>query len=484
MSYLGIDLGTSGIRALLVDDKCRPIGAAEAPCTVSHPHTGWSEQDPQDWIRALEAVVAQLRAEHPDFVDLRGIAVAGHMHGATLLDADGTVLRPCILWNDTRSHAQAADLDADPAFRAISGNIVFPGFTAPKLAWLKVHEPAVFAKVAKVLLPAAYLTHYLTGAHVADMSDSAGTSWLDLGARDWSAPLLERSHMRRDQMPDLVEGSAPAGLLRSDLATRWGVVAPVCVAGGAGDNAAAACGMGVLHEGQGFVSLGTSGVLLMARDSVQPAPETALHTFCHAVPERWYQMSVMLSAADSMTWLGRVTGRKPSELTADLGEDLRAPGTVAFAPYLSGERTPHNDAQVRGGFSGGSTSTTQQDLTHAVLAGVCFGLRDGFEAITGTGAVFKTLYAVGGGTASRYWLKMLATVLNTPLHIPEGREFGAALGAARLAMVAQSGATVEEVMTPPATAEVIMPDIGLVAAYDAAYAEFRRLYPAFKSLSS
>ena len=284
MSYLGIDLGTSGIRALLVDKEGRPIGSAESPCTVSHPHTGWSEQDPQDWIRALEAVVAQLRAEHPDFADLCGIAVAGHMHGATLLGADDTVLRPCILWNDTRSHAQAADLDADPAFRAISGNIVFPGFTAPKLAWLKVHEPAVFAKVAKVLLPAAYLTHYLTGAHVADMSDSAGTSWLDLGARDWSAPLLERSHMRRDQMPDLVEGSAPAGVLRSDLAARWGLAAPVCVAGGAGDNAAAACGMGVLHEGQGVVSLGTSGVLLMARDSVQPAPETALHTFCHAVP--------------------------------------------------------------------------------------------------------------------------------------------------------------------------------------------------------
>lgn len=483
MSYLGFDLGTSGIRALLVDADGTPVGSAEAHYTVSHPHEGWSEQDPQDWITALEAVVAQLRAAHPAFGQLEGIGIAGHMHGATLLDADDQVLRPCILWNDTRSHAQAAALDADPAFRDISGNIVFPGFTAPKLEWLRAHEPEVFAKVAKVLLPAAYLTHYLTGQHVADMSDSAGTSWLDLAARDWSGALLARSHMRPEQMPRLVEGSAVAGQLRADIAARWGVSQTVCVAGGAGDNAAAACGMGVLQEGQGFVSLGTSGVLLMARDTVKPAPETALHTFCHAVPDRWYQMSVMLSAADSLTWLASVTGRSPAELTTALGDTLRGPGRVGFAPYLSGERTPHNDAQVRGGFSGISTSTTQQDLTHAVLVGVCYGLRDGFEAMAGTGAAFKTLYAVGGGAASRYWLKMLATVLNTPLHLPEGREFGAALGAARLGMAAATGAAVEGIMQPPATAEIIAPDADQVAAYDVVYAQFRSLYPAFKSLA-
>ena len=482
MSYIGIDLGASRIRALLAGMGGAVIGAAEAHYGVSHPHEGWSEQDPQDWIAALEDVVGQLRAAHPEFIELRGIGVAGHMHGATVLDGDDAVLRPCILWNDMRSHQQAAALDADPAFRDISGNIVFPGFTAPKLEWMRANEPEVFAKVAKVLLPAAYLTHYLTGVHVADMSDSAGTSWLDLNARDWSDTLLERSHMRSDQMPQLVEGSAPAGHLRSELAARWGVAQSVCVAGGAGDNAAAACGMGVMQEGQGFVSLGTSGVLLMARDRVQPAPETALHTFCHAVPDRWYQMSVMLSAADSLTWLGSVTGRKSAELTAALGDRLRAPGCVSFAPYLSGERAPHNDASVRGGFSGLSTSTSQEDLTHAVLAGVCFGLRDGFEAISGTGGTFETLYAVGGGAASRYWLRMLATVLDTPLHLPEGREFGAALGAARLGMTAATGAAIDSVMQPPATAEIIMPDAALVDAYREAYAQFRALYPAFKSM--
>lgn len=482
MSYLGIDLGTSGIRAVLAGADGVVIGAAEAHYTVSHPYDGWSEQEPQDWIAALEAVVAQLRSAHPVFAELQGVGVAGHMHGATLLDVNDAVLRPCILWNDTRSHAQAKALDADPLFRAISGNIVFPGFTAPKLEWVRTHEPDIFAKTAKVLLPAAYLTHYLTGEHAADMSDSAGTSWLDLDARDWSGPLLAGSHMRPDQMPRLVEGSAPAGNLRSGLAARWGVQGTVCVAGGAGDNAAAACGMGVMQEGQGFVSLGTSGVLLMARDSVQPAPDTALHTFCHAVPARWYQMSVMLSAADSLTWLGTVTGRKPAELTAALGDRLRAPGRVGFAPYLSGERTPHNDAQVRGGFSGLSTSTTQEDLTHAVLAGVCFGLRDGFEAISATGGTFETLYAVGGGAASRYWLHLLATVLDTPLHLPEGREFGAALGAARLGMAAATGAAIDSIMQPPATAEIIMPDKQLVDAYCESYAQFRALYPAFKSL--
>lgn len=483
MTFLGIDLGTSGIRAVLVGADGVPLGSAESGYGISHLHPGWSEQDPQDWRVALETVVAILRGAHPEFAQVQGIGVAGHMHGATVLDADGAVLRPCILWNDSRSAAAAAAMDADPAFRSISGNIVFPGFTAPKLDWLRTHEPDIFARIAKVLLPAAYLNYHLTGAFVGDMSDAAGTSWFDLEARDWSTDLLAASHMNMGQMPRLVEGSAAAGMLRSDLATRWGLSGEVIVAGGAGDNAAAACGMGAMTQGQGFVSLGTSGVLLMARDCAQAAPETAVHTFCHAVPERWYQMSVMLAAADSLTWLGSITGQTPAALTAALGETLRRPGTVQFAPYLSGERTPHNDAQVRGGFSGLGTSTTQADLTHAVLEGVCFGLRDGFEALRSAGAECDALYAIGGGAASQYWLQMLATVLNTPLHLPEGREFGAALGAARLGMAAATGACVDDIMRPPATAQVIAPIGDKVAMYDAAYAKFRALYPAFKALA-
>ncbi len=350
MSYLGLDLGTSGLRALLTDAEGRSIGSVEEPLGVDHPHSGWSEQDPADWIAALERAVARLREAHPEFEGLKGIGVAGHMHGATLLDAADQVIRPCILWNDTRAYEEAARLDAMETVRSLSGNIVFPGFTAPKLEWVRAHEPENYAQVARVLLPAAYLNLYLIGKHVSDMSDSAGTSWLDVGTRAWSDQLLKAGHMHREQMPHLVEGSDKAGHLRVELIRAWGVAGPVVVAGGAGDNAAAACGMGTVNEGDGFLSLSTSGVLLAARNGYYPAPETALHTFCHAVPDRWYQMGVMLSATDSLNWLASITGTSPAELTVNLGEQLLAPGQVRFLPYLSGERTPHNDAVIRGSY--------------------------------------------------------------------------------------------------------------------------------------
>ncbi|RJL04866.1 xylulokinase [Paracoccus siganidrum] len=481
MSFLGIDLGTSGLRALLVDGEGRPLGATERHYPLCHPHSGWSEQDPADWIAALEGAVAELRDRHPEFAALRGIGVAGHMHGATLLDAEDRVIRPCILWNDTRSHAEAARLDAIADFRALSGNIVFPGFTAPKLEWLRAHEPENHARIARVLLPAAYLNLWLTGDHVADMSDSAGTSWLDTGRRDWSDRLLGAGHMRRDQMPRLVEGSEPAGHLRAQLARDWGLAQPVVVAGGAGDNAAAACGIGAMEEGQGFVSLGTSGVLLAARDGYRPAPETALHTFCHAVPGKWYQMGVMLSATDSLNWLSRIAGATPAQLTAGLGDSLRAPGPVRFLPYLSGERTPHNDPVIRGSFTGLASETTRDDLTRAVLEGVAFGLRDSHEALKATGARTDRLMAIGGGARSRYWLRAIATALDVTLTLPSDGEFGAALGAARLGMVAAGAGSVEQVMTAPDVTEEIAPDPELRGAFDEAFAAYRAAYPAIRA---
>ena len=478
MTFLGIDLGTSGLRALLVDADGHVIGATERYYDVSHPQSGWSEQDPADWITALEGAVGDMCAAHPDFSKLKGIGVAGHMHGATLLDKAGAVLRPCMLWNDTRASVEAARLDGTDKVRELSGNIVFPGFTAPKLEWVRAHEPEVFTKTAKVLLPAAYLNYYLTGDSVADMSDSAGTAWLDAGKRDWSDRLLEVSHMRRDQMPRLVEGSEAAGMLRRELAAQWGV-SDVTIAGGAGDNAAAACGIGAMGNGQGFVSLGTSGVLLAARDGYSPAPETALHTFCHAVPDRWYQMGVMLSATDSLNWLARVTGASAKELTVGLGEELQKPGSVRFLPYLSGERTPHNDAEIRGSFTGLSTGTTRDDMTRAVLEGVAFGLRDSFEALIATGSNLEQLIAIGGGTGSRYWLRLIATVLGVPLALPAGGEFGAALGAARLGMAA-TGMLPEMIMTPPDISDTIAPDGALQADYDLAYRAFRAAFPLIK----
>ncbi|QHQ35119.1 xylulokinase [Algicella marina] len=481
MAYLGIDLGTSGLRVLLIDGNGSPIAATERHYPVLNPHPGWSEQDPADWIRALEEAVAELRQSCPDFAGIDGIGVAGQMHGATLLDAEGTVLRPCILWNDSRSHQQAARLDGTPGVQALSGNIVFPGFTAPKLAWVQENEPDIFARVAKVLLPAAFLNHYLTGDFVADMSDSAGTSWLDVGERAWSPELLAHGGMREGQMPRLVEGTEAAGILRPELAARWGLSGTVTVAGGAGDNAAAACGMGALTEGQNFISLGTSGVLLAARDGYRPAPETAVHTFCHAIPGRWYQMGVMLSAADSLNWFSRISGQSPTDLTVELGETLQAPGTVRFLPYLSGERTPHNDAEIRGSFTGLATATDRKALTRAVLEGVAFGLRDSFEALKATDAQLDSLIAIGGGTRSRYWLEVIATALGVPLQLPGRGEYGAALGAARLGMAAATGADPATIMTAPQISATVEPVAGLQSAFDDAYGRFREAYPAVRA---
>ncbi|WP_162652754.1 xylulokinase [Lentilitoribacter sp. Alg239-R112] len=482
MSYLGIDLGTSGLRALLIGEDGKSIGSAEKHYNVSNPQAGWSEQNPQHWIDALDGAIGELKKQHSEFSELKGIGVAGHMHGATLLSADGAVLRPCILWNDTRSYKEAAILDALPNVRELSGNIVFPGFTAPKLEWVKNNEPDIYAKVAKVLLPAAYLNFYLTGSYVADMSDSAGTSWLDCSARVWSDELLKAGHMRRDQMPSLVEGCEVSGELKSELQQKWGLSNTVIIAGGAGDNAAAACGIGALDEGQGFVSLGTSGVILAARNAYVPDPATAVHTFCHAVPDRWYQMGVMLSATDSLNWLAGITGTKQSELTSALGDKVLPPSSVRFLPYLSGERTPHNDAEIRGGFTGLATSTNHHDMTQAVIEGVSFGLRDSLAALQSTGAKLDGLTAIGGGSASHYWLQLLATILGLPLHLPKGHEFGAALGAARLGQVTAKSIAPEDVIVAPEISQTIDPVSTLQPQFDEAYQNFRLAYSGLKAI--
>jgi xylulokinase len=278
--YLGLDLGTSGVKAMLIDGDQKIIGSANGSLEVSRPHHGWSEQEPSHWIRASEEAIAGLKAKHPkELAAVKGIGLSGQMHGATLLDADDKVLRPCILWNDTRSYAEAAALDADPKFRKLTGNIVFPGFTAPKLAWVAKNEPEIFAKVAKVLLPKDYLRLWLTGEHISEMSDSAGTSWLDTGKRKWSSELLEATGLDETHMPTLVEGTEQAGKLRGELASQWGITGPAVIAGGAGDNAASACGMGTVSHGAAFVSLGTSGVLFAANGSYLPKPESAVHAF-------------------------------------------------------------------------------------------------------------------------------------------------------------------------------------------------------------
>ena len=479
--YLGLDLGTSGVKAMLIDDGQAIIGSASAALEVSRPHPGWSEQDPADWVRAAEEAVNGLKAEHPGaLAAVRGIGLSGQMHGATLLDQEDAVLRPCILWNDTRSFRQAAALDGDPQFRALTGNIVFPGFTAPKLAWVRENEPEIFARVRWVLLPKDYLRLWLTGEHISEMSDSAGTSWLDTGKRRWSESLLAATHLDERQMPALVEGTERAGTLRADLARRWGMTDGVVVAGGAGDNAASACGMGTVGEGQAFVSLGTSGVLFAANASYLPNPESAVHAFCHALPDTWHQMGVILSATDALNWHSGITGKSAADLTAELGDTLKAPGPVTFLPYLSGERTPHNDAAIRGVFAGLGHESSRVVLTQAVLEGVAFAIRDSLEALQAAGTRLERVTAIGGGSRSRYWLKSIATALNLAVDLPADGDFGAAFGAARLGLIATTGADPVATCTAPATAETIMPEASLVPAYEDAYQRYRRLYPAIK----
>jgi len=445
--YLGIDLGTSEVKLLLLDGEGRVVGTAGSALTLSSPRPLWSEQNPADWWRATEAAVAQLRAAHPaTFAAVRGIGLSGQMHGAVLLDAADTVLRPAILWNDGRSHAECAELEAAaPRLHDIAGNLAMPGFTAPKLLWVRKHEPEIFGRVASVLLPKDWLRLQLTGDKVSDPSDAAGTLWLDVARRDWSDDLLAACGLTRAQMPRLVESSEPAGVLRPELARAWGLGPEVIVAGGAGDNAASAIGIGATAPGDGFISLGTSGVLFVVNDRFAPNPASAVHAFCHALPQRWHQMSVMLSAASCLRWFCQLVGADEATLLAELSsspsfsQDDSAVNAPIFLPYLAGERTPHNDPFAPGVFHGLKAATTRADCTYAVLEGVAFGLADGLDALRAAGTAVSSLSLVGGGSRSGDWAQLIADALNVEIVVHSGSEAGGALGAARLGWLATGG---------------------------------------------
>jgi xylulokinase len=478
--YIGLDLGTSGLKGIVIDDAQEVLAEATAPLDVSRPADGWSEQDPATWLAAADKVMRAL-GSRVSLAGVRGIGLSGHMHGATLLDAAHTPLRPCILWNDTRSHAEAAALDADPQFRAKTGNIVFPGFTAPKLDWVRAHEHDIFARTALVLLPKDYLRLWLTGEAVAEMSDAAGTSWLDTGHRDWDDGLLAATHLTRAQMPRLVEGSEVSGTLRPDLAAQWGLPVGVVVAGGGGDNAASAVGVGVVNPGEAFVSLGTSGVLFAASAAYQPDAASAVHTFCHALPGTWHQMGVILAAADALNWFAHLVDEPAAQLTGALGP-LQAPGRTLFLPYLGGERTPHNDARIRGQFLHLDHASDRAALTRAVLEGVTHAFRDSFDALTGTGTAISRLIAVGGGSRSDYWVKAIATSLGMPIDIPVAGDFGGAFGAARLGMMAATGQGAA-LATAPRIERTVDPDTTLTPAFAEAHSRYRAAYRAVRALT-
>lgn len=481
--YLGLDLGTSGLRGLLVCEQGNPIGDATASYSAVSPHEGWSEQDPAEWIKACRNVLSQLRRAFPtQYAAIKTIGIAGHMHGATTLDKNGNIIRPCILWNDSRSNIEANHLDNQASFRRVSGNIVFAGFTAPKLMWMARHEPDHFKRVAKVLLPKDYLLYWFTGKYVSDMSDASGTSWLDVGKREWSEELIEKSGMLKNQLPELFEGSEQIGTLSRGVAEELGLSPSVTIVGGGADNAAAACGIGAVNEGQGFLSLGTSGVLLAAKDQYIPKPESAVHTFCHAVPKKWYQMGVILSATDSLNWLASNLGRSAPDLAALMDDKCSGPSSVSFLPYLSGERTPHNDVFARAAFIGMSKSTDHQTLCQAVMEGVSFAMRDCLEALKSTQTNLSGVYVIGGGSKSRFWIDTLTNVLNLPLYLPAKSDFGAAMGAARLAIAGTSNIDLVDIMVHPKIEEVCEPNPSLVADYEDAYQKYTRSYRALKEI--
>ncbi|WP_038364661.1 xylulokinase [Bosea sp. UNC402CLCol] len=476
--FLGIDLGTSSLKAVLVDTDERVVAEASEPLTVSRPQPLWSEQSPEDWWQALDRVLRRLKAERPaEMAGARGLGLSGQMHGAVLLDAQDRVLRPAILWNDGRSGAECRLLEErEPRSRAITGNLAMPGFTAPKLVWVQRHEPEIFAGIAKVLLPKDYLRLRLTGEPISDMSDSAGTLWLDVAARRWSQAMLDATGLSKTAMPRLVEGSEPGGVLRDTLATEWGLPKGVVVAGGAGDNAAGAVGIGAITPGQGFLSLGTSGVIFTTSAAYSANPTQAVHSFCHALPGLWHQMAVMLSAASSLSWVSGVTGTTEAALLDEIANETDRPGEVVFLPYLSGERTPHNDPQATGLFAGLTHGTRRSDLGRAVLEGVGFSFADGLAALEAVGPRIETLSVIGGGARSALWGEILAAILDRPLEYRAGGERGGAFGAARLARLAVTGEAPEALCKPPALERVVTPRAEWREAYQRLYARYRAAY--------
>jgi xylulokinase len=488
--YLGIDLGTSEVKILLLDDSQQVIARASEALTVSRPQPLWSEQLPHDWWAAAERGIASLKQTQPQaLAAVKGIGLSGQMHGAVLLDKQDQVLRPAILWNDVRAGAQCQALEKlVPQSRHITGNLAMPGFTAPKLLWVAEHEPEVFQRTVKVLLPKDFLRLKLSGEYISDLSDAAGTLWLDVQKRDWSDVMLSACGLNRGHMPRLVEGCAPGGVLRSELARAWGVGEGVVIAGGAGDNAASAIGMGVVANGQAMISLGTSGVFFVANDRYLPNPEQGVHTFCHALPQQWHQMAVILSAASCLRWVTQVTNAKDE--AALLEEIEAAPArefdhAPLFLPYLSGERTPHNNPHAKGVWFGLSHDTSRAALGYAVLEGVAFALLDGYRALQEAGATVNTVSLVGGGSKSRYWSGLLANVLGLPMTRHSGGDFGAAFGAARLAMMATNpGADVSSICLPPPVIDIIEAEVGKRDRLLQRHEQFRKIYNALRPLFS
>lgn len=476
--FLGIDLGTSGVKSILMDDAQQLVGEASSrPLDVTRRQPGWSEQDPEIWWLAVCETLDALSAEFASEMSaVEGIGLSGQMYGATVLDASDRPLRPAILWNDTRSGAECDDLMREiPELVSYVGRKPTPGVTASKIMWLRKHEPDTYRAIRKVLLPKDYIRLRLSGEKASDLADASGTMWVDLAARGWSDRVLNASGLDRSHMPDLIEGTEVSGRLRPEYAQRWGMARRPVIAGGGGDNACGACGTGVIEDGDGTVSLGTSGVLFVANDSPRPAGDHSIETLCHAVPGRWHQMSVVLSATSCLTWLSSRLKRSPAELAAELGDDPRPATDLIFIPFLDGCWSPRSDATMRGGFFGLAHQHDDAAMTQAVMQGVAFAIRECADAFRAGGSDLHRLLAIGGGSRSRLWLSMLATVLDLELDVPRTSALGAAYGAARLGMIAATGASPAQVLRRPEISHAIAPAHQHADSYAHAYQRWRNL---------
>lgn len=483
--YIGIDLGTSGVKAILLDEQGTVLASQTEKLTVSRPHPLWSEQDPEQWWQATDRAIKGLGQQH-SLQGVKALGIAGQMHGATLLDKQQRVLRPAILWNDGRCAQECELLEAQvKTSRQITGNLMMPGFTAPKLLWVQRHEPEIFRQVDKVLLPKDYLRLRMTGDFASDMSDAAGTMWMDVAKRDWSDEMLAACHLSRDNMPALYEGCDITGHLLPAVASAWNMPAVPVVAGG-GDNAAGAVGVGMADAGQAMLSLGTSGVYFAVSEGFLSKPESAVHSFCHALPGRWHLMSVMLSAASCLDWAARLTGLTtvPALISAAESADNQA-DPIWFLPYLSGERTPHNNPQAKGVFFGLTHQHGPAELARAVLEGVGYALADGMDVVHACGVTPKSITLIGGGARSPWWRQMLADISGLQLDYRTGGDVGPALGAARLAQIAVNpDKPLSDLLPQLQLEQTHCPDAQQHAVYQQRRETFRRLYQQLLPLMS
>ena len=486
MLYIGIDLGTSASKFLLVDEVGRVLNTVTKEYPLSFPRPGWSEQDPAHWWQACLAGVPELLAGF-DAKQVAGIGVGGQMHGLVALDAAGNVLRPAILWNDGRTAAQVDYLNetvGNDKLSAWTGNIAFAGFTAPKLLWMRQNEPDLFARIAKILLPKDYLVYRLTGVHATDYSDASGTLLLDVAHKRWSSEMLDLCGVTEAQMPTLFDSWQPVGTLTAAAAAALGLPTEVVVCAGAGDNAAAAIGTGTVGEGRCNISLGTSGTVFISSEQFRVDPHNALHAWAHA-DGGFHLMGCMLSAASCNKWWmedilhdGDYAAAQEAIVPEKLGRSH-----VFYLPYLMGERSPINDTNARAVFLGMTMDTTRADMTQAMLEGVAFALRDSVEIARSLGLDISRSTLCGGGSRSPLWRTILANVLGIPLDLP-ATEQGPGYGAALLALVAcgryRNVAEVSRAMLH--IQATVQPDPELTALYDARYAEFKQIYPACRPL--